>query len=100
MTWSTLLLRLQWGGVLLRRDGDGLVVDAPRGFLTPALFAALGTHKADLLAILDEAPLEPNEVAERAAKRWEAGLTGPLVAEVLAEYDRLTTPAAFRGQKR
>ena len=53
MTAVEVLTTLQHRGVTLIPRGDRLRVDAPEGTLTPALRAALRTHKAALLDLLE-----------------------------------------------
>jgi len=43
---------LRQRGVRLRRDGDQLVVNAPKGALTPELQAEIRAHKTGLLSVL------------------------------------------------
>ena len=53
MTAYNLLSELRQAGVVVKASGtDRLVVDAPKGALTPDLRTALATHKKELLAIL------------------------------------------------
>ena len=53
MTAYNLLSELRQAGVVVKASGkDRLVVDAPKGALTPDLRAALAEHKKELLAIL------------------------------------------------
>ncbi len=53
MTAYNLLSELRQAGVVVKASGtDRLVVDAPKGALTPDLRTALAAHKKELLAIL------------------------------------------------
>jgi hypothetical protein len=52
MTITAFLHDLHAIGVHLAADGNDLLVDAPRGVMTPNLQAALVAHKAELLAHL------------------------------------------------
>jgi len=51
-----LLAHLHSLGIRARVQGDRLALDAPKGVLTDALRALVGTHKADLLRLLREGP--------------------------------------------
>lgn len=49
MTLERLLLTLMGADVHWKASGDGLRVDAPRGFLTPAIRKTMQQHKSELL---------------------------------------------------
>ena len=70
MTAYNLLSELRQAGVVVKASGtDRLVVDAPKGALTPDLRAALAEHKKELLAILtvtDQRSQLEMELPERA----------------------------------
>src|SRR5688500_18565815 len=70
MTAYNLLSELRQAGVVVKASGnDRLVVDAPKGALTPDLRAALAEHKKELLAILtitDQTSQLEMELPERA----------------------------------
>jgi hypothetical protein len=62
MSAQELLTQLRAIGVEINASGDDrLVIDAPKGSITPELRAALGEHKAELLQILKTpaAPAQP-----------------------------------------
>src|SRR5438132_12388534 len=53
MTASSLLSQLRELGVEIKvSDDDRLVIDAPRGAITPELRSALASHKPELLKML------------------------------------------------
>lgn len=52
MSGLLVLLILQSIGATIRRDGDGLVIDAPPGAITPELKHAVAHCKPELLAML------------------------------------------------
>src|SRR6185295_13459289 len=54
MTAHELIAQLQEKGVELKSSGDRLVIDAPKGTITPEIRSALAEHKADLLVILSQ----------------------------------------------
>ena len=88
-----MLSELRQAGVVVKASGtDRLVVDAPRGALTPDLRTALATHKKELLAIL--------MVTEQKAAT-EVGLAHePSVLETLsvAPYEAITpAPPSFQS---
>ena len=59
MTARELIAELQEKGVELKTSGgDRLVIDAPKGTITPELRAALAEHKAELLQILNAPPVD------------------------------------------
>src|SRR6185295_1994005 len=53
MTARELIAQLQGKGVELKSSGDRLVIDAPKGAITPEVRSALAEHKAELLTILN-----------------------------------------------
>ena len=60
MTARELLTELKQKGVDIKANGDRLVIDAPKGAITPELRTSLAQHKSDLLALLNApAPEEP-----------------------------------------
>ncbi len=69
MTARNLLSELRKKGVEVRTSGDDrLVIDAPKGAITPELRSALAAHKAELLQILKNeqqppAPIAPAPIA-------------------------------------
>lgn len=62
MNAAELLSTLRESGVSLETAGDRLIVDAPKGAVTPELKEALSTHKSEILAILN---IAENEIAWR-----------------------------------
>src|SRR5688572_31641938 len=58
MSARELLVQLREKGVDVKANGDRLVIDAPRGAITPDLRDALSANKAELLRILTAPPLE------------------------------------------
>jgi colicin import membrane protein len=69
MTARNLLSELRQKGVEIRASGDDrLVIDAPKGAITPELRSALAAHKGELLQILKSeqqpaAPVAPEPIA-------------------------------------
>src|SRR2546422_2968662 len=89
MTAYNLLSELRQAGVVVKASGtDRLVVDAPKGALTPDLRTALATHKKELLAILmvtEQKPApevglahEPSVLETRSVAPREAAPPAPL----------------------
>ena len=62
MNTAELISTLRESGVSLETSGDRLIVDAPKGAVTPELKEALSMHKSEILAILHMAE---NEIAWR-----------------------------------
>jgi hypothetical protein len=62
MNAPTLMAALTGRGVRLAADGDRLILDAPRGAVTEGERAALGRHKAEVLALL-KGPRQEDPVA-------------------------------------
>src|SRR6185503_7888504 len=58
MSPRELLVELREKGVEVKANGDRLVIDAPRGAITPDLRDALSANKAELLQILTAPPIE------------------------------------------
>jgi hypothetical protein len=58
MSARELLVQLREKGVEVKANGDRLVIDAPRGAITPDLRDALSANKAELLQILSAPPIE------------------------------------------
>lgn len=58
MTARELLLQLREKGVDVKANGDRLVIDAPKGTITPDVRDALTKNKAELLKILTAPPIE------------------------------------------
>src|SRR2546423_3247074 len=63
MTARELLTELKQKGVDIKANGDRLVIDAPKGAITPELRTSLAEHKSQLLTIL-RAP-SPEQPAPR-----------------------------------
>src|SRR5436853_4537217 len=72
MTARELLTQLKEKSIDVKANGDRLVIDAPKGTVTPELRAALAEHKADLMKILNtpavEEPLSPVKIATPVAE--------------------------------
>src|SRR5712692_4565015 len=93
MTARNLLSELREKGVEVKTSGDDrLVIDAPKGAITPELRSALATHKAELLQILKgeqqaqaRTPIapEPAQLKTRAPEVTAAPIasTGPVDEE-------------------
>lgn len=80
MTARNLLSELREKGVAVKTSGDDrLVIDAPKGAITPELRSALAEHKAELLQILKGEQLVPAP-APIAPKPTEPITPVPLVA--------------------
>src|SRR2546427_10572373 len=100
MTASGLLSQLRESGVEIKISGDDrLVIDAPRGAITPELRSALASHKPELLQILraeqtaEVAATTPRPQEPVAAVSAVARKTGPsLSAE--APADETQAPSA------
>src|SRR5687768_13147006 len=58
MSARELLVQLREKGVDVKANGDRLVIDAPRGAITPDLRDALSANKAEILQILTAPPIE------------------------------------------
>src|SRR5215470_295158 len=56
MSPRELLVQLREKGVEVRSNGDRLIIDAPKGAITPDLRDALAANKAELLRILNTPP--------------------------------------------
>ena len=56
MTPRELLVQLREKGVEIKSNGDRLVIDAPKGAITPDVRDALAANKAELLKILNTPP--------------------------------------------
>ena len=72
MTASELLSQLREKGVEVKASGDDrLVIDAPKGSITPELRDALTVHKAELLQLIkgDNTPA-PTPIVAATAKPW------------------------------
>ncbi|HEY3026288.1 MAG TPA: hypothetical protein VGJ55_09090 [Pyrinomonadaceae bacterium] len=88
MTAYNLLSELRQAGVVVKASGtDRLVVDAPKGALTPDLRTALAAHKKELLAILTvtEKPApevglvhEPSASETRSVAPYEVATPAPI----------------------
>src|SRR5436190_19431269 len=69
MTARNLLAQLREKGIEIKASGDDrLVIDAPKGAITPELRSALAAHKVELLQILKSeqqpaAPVAPEPIA-------------------------------------
>ena len=66
MSARELLVQLREKGVEVKANGDRLVIDAPRGTITPDLREALSANKAELLQILTAPPHRKNCAQARA----------------------------------
>lgn len=76
MTARELLSQLREKGVeLSTAGGDRLVIDAPKGTITPELRSALAENKSELIKILSAPPIEPAPAAP------EDGGTPPVLAK-------------------
>lgn len=91
MSPPVLLEDLRRRGVAVSADGEHLRCRAPKGTLTRELLAAIGEHKATLLAELEA------EVAEADLARIEAELTAQH-HRILALYEAGDRPAAEQLQ--
>lgn len=69
MSAYNLLSELRQAGVVVKASGtDRLVVDAPKGALTPEMRAALAEHKKELLAILSVTGDQPAPEAAQSSR--------------------------------
>jgi hypothetical protein len=109
MSARELLLQLREKGVDVKANGDRLVIDAPRGAITPDLRDALSANKAELLQILNAPPIEraapkPAPVAaqeplappapaavkrEASLRSWEPEPMSPEASSVVEEIKQL-----------
>ncbi len=64
MTAASLLAQLQGIGANLRVKGDRLLIDAPKGAITPELRQQLASRKPELMALLAQAPRQSVPDAE------------------------------------
>jgi hypothetical protein len=117
MTPRELLVQLREKGVEIKSNGDRLVIDAPKGAITPDLRDALAANKAELLKILNtpapgeksatatvEKPVAPKPIAPPAAQAPSSGVQPvapatppppPLAAPpAAAAAPKVETPAA------
>ena len=64
MTARNLLAQLREKGIEIKTSGaDRLVIDAPKGAITPELRSALSAHKVELLQILNSEQQPPSQMA-------------------------------------
>ena len=76
MTPRELLVQLREKGVEIKSNGDRLLIDAPKGAITPDLRDALAANKAEILKILNTPP--PGEkfsaaaIEESVARKYQA----------------------------
>jgi hypothetical protein len=71
MTTTSLLKDLQRLGVDVTANGDKLVVNAPRGVLTPEMLSSIAEQKEVLLGLLSARPGCPNvDEMEEEEARW------------------------------
>ena len=97
MTASSLLSQLRELGVEIRSAGDDrLVIDAPKGAITPGLRSALAAHKSELLQIL-----KAEQVAALPVVTDESMESSAAIVETLEQYhpvnalaDEPETPAS------
>ena len=69
MTARNLLSELREKGVEVKASGDDrLVINAPKGAITPELRSALAAHKVELLQILKSEPQPPEPIAPAPAE--------------------------------
>src|SRR5881409_1011096 len=96
MTAGNLLTLLREQGVEIRTSGDNrLVIDAPKGTITPQLREELAANKADLLRILHSEQLAHPSAPERAVETAQFSFKEPEVPPVHAAADaERTTPSA------
>src|SRR5262249_5029884 len=91
MSPRELLVQLREKGVEIKSNGDRLVIDAPKGAITPDMRDALAANKAELLKILNAPPpvekpspavieksAEPKPVAPPAAQTTAPSRTQPV----------------------
>src|SRR5689334_20545130 len=71
MSPRELLVQLREKGVEIKSNGDRLIIDAPKGAITPDLRDALAANKAELLKILN-APLPVEKPSPGAIEKSEA----------------------------
>src|SRR5713226_8334186 len=91
MTARNLLSVLREKGVEVKASGDDrLVIDAPKGAITPELRSALAAHKVELLQILKSEQQPPAPIAPERIAPAPAELKTP---EVVAAPVALTKPA-------
>src|SRR6185503_16207768 len=94
MSPRELLVELREKGVEVKANGDRLVIDAPKGAITPDLRDALAANKAALLEILAETPIEkPKPVSVPTPIEKPAFPTQPPVSQ---PGPRRVFPAASR----
>ena len=88
MTPRELLVQLREQGVEIKSNGDRLLIDAPKGAITPDVRDALAANKAELLKILNTPP--PTERA--AASRPVEKSTAPRPIEPIASAPMVAVP--------
>ncbi len=112
MTAGTLLSELREKGVEVKTSGDDrLIIDAPKGTITPELRSALAEHKAELLQILKTEqqaqppePIAPKHAAPKTSAPVAPAATTyapqvaapPVLAKPVAEDD---SPAGLATQE-
>ena len=97
MTARDLLFQLHAKGVQIQASGDDrLIIDAPRGAITPDLRAALGANKAELLQILKSEQVNDRTAANSETAvpvfRPEASIYQAPIAPALSQR-KIATPA-------
>jgi len=104
MTARNLLSELRKKGVEVRTSGDDrLVIDAPKGAITPELRSALAAHKAELLQILKNEQQPPAPIAPAPIAPAPAELKTPdVVAAPIASakpVDEDDSPASLASEE-
>ena len=113
MTARELLTQLKEKSIDVKANGDRLIIDAPKGTVTPELRAALAEHKAELLKILNTPPVEEpllpvkiaTPVAEAAAEtrpisRAREVATSSIEEEIKTLQDEVTRLRAEEAARR
>ncbi|HSP63735.1 MAG TPA: hypothetical protein VLQ90_12180, partial [Pyrinomonadaceae bacterium] len=106
MTARNLLSELRQKGIEVRNSGDDrLVIDAPKGAITPELRSALAAHKVELLQILksERQPPAPIARAAIAPARAELKAAAPEVAgapvALIKPADEAGSPASLATEE-
>src|SRR5215210_2779972 len=98
MSARELLVQLREKGVEVKANGDRLVIDAPRGAITPDLRDALSANKAEILRILTAPPIERNLPKPEPAL-VQAPVAAPEPAAVQREAPRSPEPQAISPER-
>jgi hypothetical protein len=94
MSPRELLVQLREKGVEIKSNGDRLLIDAPKGAITPDLRDALAANKAELLRILNT-PAPGDKLSPRSIEKPVAPkpVEQPPAQRVVPPPSRIVAPA-------